>query len=69
MEVVVKNIGGSTFIKIPKHQAKELNLIEGTKLDIELKKINNNFLRGKGKGIKLSAKQFKEELKKEKFWG
>ena len=69
MQGTIKNIGGSTFIKLPKDKAKELNLIEGTMLEVEIKKKNINFLWGKGKETELSAKDFKEQLKKENFWG
>jgi len=67
MEGIIKNIGGSTFVKIPKKKVKELNLIDGTKIDFEIKKSNLDFLWGKGKGIRKTAQEFKDELRKEEF--
>jgi len=69
MEGIIKTIGGSTFIKLPKEKVNELHLIDGTKLEIEIKRKNLNFLWGKGKGVKMSAREFKEKLRKERFWG
>jgi len=67
MKGFIKNIGGSTFIKLPKDGARKLNLIDGTQLEIELKR-TSNFLWAKGKDSKLSAQKFKDDLKKENFW-
>ena len=67
MEGIVKNIGGSTFIKLPKDKIKGLNLSDGTKLEVEIKSRNIGFLWGKGKGIKKTAQEFKDELRKEEF--
>jgi len=68
MKGVVKTIGGSIFLKLPKEKARELNLIDGTTLEIKIKKESADFLWNKGKNRRNSAEEFKKQLKKEKFW-